>query len=580
MYKKLTHSIQQGGISMTIALPSIDQLMNKDFFFFPSLEEWEQHKQTDYEDTTVLVEKNNDIYMLTANNMYQPCYTTSYYSSISHILKKLKNYPAVVFMNASHKPIGFITAVMLAETIFQSYEYLQVYFETVIKTTDASVTVIDEKENVNVWTNGAEAIFSVRRQDILGKPITSFFHEDMLEILKTLQEGRSLHKHQHQPREDLIVLINSNPIYLRNKIIGAVVSETDITSQVRLNQELFSVSTKMHQLEKQVAQLTPSVDPFHAIKGNSTALHQTIETAKKICTTKSTVLILGESGVGKELFAKAIHEARENEHAPFISINCGAIPESLFESELFGYEKGAFSGADQKGKKGKIELAKGGTLFLDEIGEMPMEMQVKLLRVLQDKTFYRVGGVKELHADFNIIAATNRNLKEQVAQGKFREDLFYRLNVVSIDVPPLRERKEDIVELIHSFLYEFSIQYNRPIQNIPQDVMYELLEHKWPGNIRELRNAIERIVVFATDGIIKREDLPFSTKTTKEQPSVPLSVNITEGELLDDALNKYERNIIQHALELENGNKLACAKRLGITRATLYNRMKKLSIPF
>ncbi|WP_141527911.1 sigma-54 interaction domain-containing protein [Bacillus sp. AFS023182] len=565
---------------MTIELSSIDQLMNKDFLFFSSLEELQQSNHTNHEDTTVLVKRNNDLYMLTACGTYQPCYTTSYYPSISHILKKLKDYHAVVFTNASHKPIGFITAVMLAETIFHSYEYLQAYFETVIKTTDASVTVIDENENVNVWTNGAEAIFSVRRQDILGKPITSFFHEDMLEILKTLQEGRSLHKHQHQPREDLIVLINSNPIYLRNEIIGAVVSETDITSQVRLNQELFSVSTKMHQLEKQVAKLTPPVDPFHAIKGSSSALQQTIEITKKVCTTKSTVLILGESGVGKELFAKAIHEARESDKAPFVSINCGAIPESLFESELFGYEKGAFSGADQKGKKGKIELAKGGTLFLDEIGEMPMEMQVKLLRVLQDKTFYRVGGVKELHADFNIIAATNRNLKEQIAKGKFREDLFYRLNVVSVDIPPLRERKEDIVELIHSFLYEFSIQYNRPIQSIPQDVMYELLEHKWPGNIRELRNAIERLVVFATDGIIKREDLPFSPKIQQEQPPAPLRINITEGELLDDSLNKYERNIIQHALELESGNKLACAKRLGITRATLYNRMKKLHIPF
>ncbi|KEK24239.1 sigma-54 interaction domain-containing protein [Bacillus gaemokensis] len=565
---------------MTISLPSIAQLISKDFLFFPSLEEWHQSHHKNHENITTLIHKDNGIYILDSHGIYQPCYTTSYYSSIPYLLKKLKNYHAVVFTNASHKPIGFLTSTMLAETLSHSYEYLQAYFETVIKTMDASVTVIDENENVNVWTNGAEAIFSVRREEILGKPITSFFHEDMLEILKTLQDGRTLHRHQHQPRKDLIVLINSHPIYLHNKIIGAVVSETDITSQVRLNQELFSVSAKMHQLEKQVAKLTPPADPFHSIKGNSPALQKTIEMAKKICATKSPVLILGESGVGKELFAKAIHEARETKQAPFISINCGAIPESLFESELFGYERGAFSGADQKGKKGKIELAKGGTLFLDEIGEMPMDMQVKLLRVLQDKTFYRVGGIKELQTDFNIIAATNRNLQKQIAEGKFREDLFYRINVVSIDVPPLRERKEDIVELIHSFLYEFSIQYKRPIQNIPQDVMYELLEHTWPGNIRELRNAIERLVVFAADGKIKREDLSFYTKTTKENTPVPLRIDINEGELLDDALNKYEKNIIQQALELEGGNKLACAKRLGITRATLYNRMKKLHIPF
>lgn len=489
----------------------------------------------------------------------------------------------VVVLDSDNQPIGFITAAEIIYFLNNSYNQLKAFYETVTKTMDASVTVIDDHERVCTWTEGAEKIFSVKESEILGKPITNFFEHKDLEILQSLHRGKKISRQHHQPRSDLFVLINSNPVYFNDKIIGAVVSETDVTNQVVLNEKLFNMSTEVHRLEQEVAKYKHSVDPFSLIKGNSAALKRTVQMAKKVCSVKSTVLILGESGVGKEVFAKAIHEASEGADSPFISINCGAIPASLFESEFFGYERGAFSGADQKGKKGKIELAKGGTLFLDEIGELPLEMQVKLLRVLQERKFYRVGGEKEIETDFRVIAATNRNLIDFMNEGQFREDLYYRLNVVSLQIPPLRERREDIIELTHYFLNDFSILYQRPIHQFSQEVMQEMLRYDWPGNIRELRNAVERLVVFATDGSIKKEYLPFHSHPidnqidtmTEQSHSFEMDNTILP---LQEKMDQHEKSVLEKALQIANGNKLECAKRLGITRATLYNRLKRLGL--
>jgi transcriptional regulator with PAS, ATPase and Fis domain len=372
-------------------------------------------------------------------------------------------------------------------------------------------------------------------------------------------------------------------VYLNNRIIGAVCTETDITNQVVLNEKLFNMSSEVQRLEQEVAMYRDPDDPFLAIKGKSTALQKTVQIARKVCSVKSTVLILGESGTGKEVFAKAIHKASEDANAPFISINCGAIPESLFESELFGYERGAFSGADHRGKKGKIELANGGTLFLDEIGEMPLQMQVKMLRVLQERKFYRIGGEKEIDIDFRVIAATNRDLKELMKEGQFREDLYYRLNVVSLLIPPLRERREDIIELTHHFLDDFSKRYQRPIYQVASDCLQEILGYDWPGNIRELRNVVERLVVFATEGVIKKEYLPFSASVHQLHPTaIQSQPDFNEMDqtilTLQEEMDQHEKKVLKRALRIANGNKLECAKRLGITRATLYNRLKRLGL--
>lgn len=499
--------------------------------------------------------------------------------AFDRVVHHLFENPIILIEDDSDKPIGYLQASKVLQQIYQSYQYLQAYFETMIETMDASVSIIDNEGRTVVWTKGAEQIFSVKQEEIVGRSMSDFFPHHMLEVLNSLETGKSLYHHQHQPRSDLFVLINTNPIRLNGEIIGALAAETDITNVVRLNQELFHATSKVHQLQKEMTKLNPSHDPFEQIKGNSPAIRKTMDKIKKVGSTDATSLIVGESGVGKELFARAIHNIREPADAPYIALNCGAIPESLFESELFGYEKGAFSGANQKGKKGKIELARGGTLFLDEIGEMPLEMQVKLLRVLEEKKYFPVGGTKLVDADCHIVAATNRDLQSLVKEGKFREDLFYRLNVVTIKIPPLRERKEDILELTHLFLHEFSVRYNRLIQEVPQTVMQHLLQYDWPGNVRELRNTIERLVVFSSNGSILEEDLPFSVDPNEQTMDDVTFRENSYSLSLQQEVDLYEKKVIMKTLEAEKGNKMETAKRLGVSRATLYNKMKKLQIP-
>ncbi|WP_369899492.1 sigma-54 interaction domain-containing protein [Bacillus manliponensis] len=509
------------------------------------------------------------------------CAIVSEEEPLPSLINACYQHSVVTITNQNGDVMYQITASQVMEMLYMHYNRLLAFYNAVIQTTDASVTVIDDEERVRTWTEGAEKIFSVKQNEIIGKPITYFFDYHNLEILQSLYKGKSITKKYHQPRSDLFVLINSNPVYLHEKTIGAVVSETDVTNQVILNDKLFNMSHEVHRLEQEVAKYKDTKDPFYAVKGTSKPLQRAVQLARKVCSVRSTVLILGESGSGKEVFAKAIHEASEKQNAPFISINCGAIPDALFESELFGYERGAFSGANTKGKKGKIELAKGGTLFLDEIGEMPLDLQVKLLRVLQERKYYRVGGEKEMTIDFRIIAATNRDLQILMQEGKFREDLYYRLNVVSLEIPPLRERREDIVELTHHFLNDFVMSYRRPIHEISPEVMQELLSYDWPGNIRELRNVVERLVVFATDGIIRKEYLPFHASSNEVKfHNNPTPKDIQEYTILplEEEMNHHEKEVLERALRLLHGNKAECAKQLGITRATLYNRLKRLGL--
>jgi PAS domain S-box-containing protein len=535
-------------------------------------------------DMSLIEQKNGEFYYCSSeNNTMLPCKVINEDDSFTLLIQVFNDHSYAVILDSSKHPVGCVTAGQMIRFLYNHYNQLKAFYETVIQTTDSSVTVIDASERVCTWTEGAEKIFSFKHQEIIGRPITDFFDHKKLEILQSLHEGKSIVGQYHQPQSDLFVLINSNPVYFNGEIIGAVVSETDVTNQVVLNEKLFNMSSEVHRLEQEVAKYKDSSDPFHIIKGKSIALQRTVHLARKVCSVKSTVLILGESGVGKEVFAKSIHEASEEPKAPFISINCGAIPASLFESELFGYERGAFSGADQKGKKGKIELAKGGTLFLDEIGEMPLEMQVKLLRVLQERKYYRVGGEKEIDIDFRVIAATNRDLHELMQEGQFREDLYYRLNVVSLNIPPLRERREDIIELTHYFLNDFSLSYQRPIHEFSPEVMQALLQHDWPGNIRELRNVAERLVVFATDGVINKDYLPFNASSDRFESNAAIASNVQiekENTIvsLQEEMDRHEKKVIEKTLKIVDGNKLECAKQLGITRATLYNRLKRLGL--
>ncbi|MCG7384559.1 sigma 54-interacting transcriptional regulator [Paenibacillus sp. ACRRY] len=506
-------------------------------------------------------------------------------------------------------PIGYIEVTDVLQSMLQAYRLMEAYFETTIETAGTALTLINEEATVAYWTTDAERVFSINKEEIIGQPAADFFPPDRLQSLKTLYTGDTVYRKQHQPRPDLFALINARPVLLDGRIVGAVAAEVDITTEIRLHQELLHMTSKVQHLEKAVARLRPDSDPFARIKGSSPVIKQCLETIRKISTTSATVLILGESGTGKELFAKAIHDLRESPSAPFIAINCGAIPASLFESELFGYEKGAFSGADPKGKKGKIELAEGGTLFLDEIGEMPLELQVKLLRVLQEKSYFPVGGTRMKQANCRIIAATNQNLMGMIAKNQFREDLYYRLNVINLIIPPLRMRKEDIYELTQTFLQEFSLTYNRHIELVPPEVFKLLFSYGWPGNVRELRNVIERITILTTDGEVKPEYLPESltsfmqpNSSTADETSLlhPMPERLTlsstresldtipkgnESESFEvsplsyqERLDSYEAKLLRQCLISAGGNKRTLARQLGISRATLYNRMKRLGL--
>ncbi|HAP43187.1 MAG: transcriptional regulator [Spirochaetes bacterium GWD1_61_31] len=302
-----------------------------------------------------------------------------------------------------------------------------------------------------------------------------------------------------------------------------------------------------------------------SIIGRSAAIKSIFERIRKVAPTKAGVLITGESGVGKELVADALHNLSERADKPFIKVHCAALAESLLESELFGHEKGAFTGA-ANAKKGRFEMANGGTLFLDEIGEINQSVQVKILRVLQEHSFERVGGERTLETDVRVISATNRDLLAEIKKGSFREDLFYRLNVVNIDVPPLRERKDDIPILASAFLQEFAADNNKRIDGFDAKARTALYNYGWPGNIRELRNCMESAVVLTSGNIITLDDLPPALRGSEESGGIRLSLGIR--------LDAAERIIIGDTLAANEGNKSRTAEILGISRKTLYQKLR------
>lgn len=307
---------------------------------------------------------------------------------------------------------------------------------------------------------------------------------------------------------------------------------------------------------------------FDDLIGNNESFLDAIKLARIASTSDSNVLLIGESGTGKEIFAQAIHNASNRKNNPFLAINCAALPRNLIESELFGYADGAFTGAKKGGNPGKFELADGGTLFLDEIGEMPLEFQAILLRVLQEKVITRIGGGKLIPIDVRIIAATNKNLEEEIKIGNFREDLFYRLNVFTITIPPLRERPDDIVSLAEYFLKKLNQRLNKNVLQISKDALDKLLSYHWPGNVRELQNVLERTINLVNTNFITASDLPLTLKKHAVEKTKPPLI----------PLENYEEKLIASLLTENRGNKTKVAKILGISRTTLYRKIAKYSI--
>ncbi|MFT9846219.1 sigma-54 interaction domain-containing protein [Aneurinibacillus sp. REN35] len=376
------------------------------------------------------------------------------------------------------------------------------------------------------------------------------------------------------------VISNAAPIYVDGEMTGAVVTFQDMTQIMALSQQLQEQAQKIHQLHERLQHAHGAYYSFADIIGESEAVRQAVELAKKAADTNSTVLLTGESGTGKELFAHAIHQESRRSRAPFVAVNCAAIPETLLESELFGYEKGAFTGAVQA-KIGKVEIASGGTLFLDEIGDMSPYLQAKLLRVLQSKQIERIGGLHPLDVDVRIIAATNRNLLQLIKEGTFREDLYYRLNIVRIEVPPLRHRLEDIPLLVDNLMQKISRRTGRTAW-ISNKAVALLAEHHWRGNVRELEGFLERIINEngagrLADSLVLRHIHQISC--TDAERSHDLSIDAVQEEAGEiPPLRIIERSIIEKALKrfgtTVEGKKRA-ARSLGISLATLYNKLRE-----
>ncbi|MBF7082963.1 sigma-54-dependent Fis family transcriptional regulator [Desulfallas sp. Bu1-1] len=358
-----------------------------------------------------------------------------------------------------------------------------------------------------------------------------------------------------------------------------------LNKPLNLDELLITVqkAVKMQQLVSEVAtlreELDHEADSVDNLIGQSRHMQDIFKVIGKVADSDITVLIQGESGTGKEVVARAIHNNSRRRNRPFIKINCGSIPEHLMESELFGHERGAFTGAIYQ-KPGKFELAHNGTVFLDEIGELSPHTQVKLLRVLQEKEFERVGGTKCIKVDVRILAATNRNLKQMVEEGNFREDLYYRVNVVNIKLPPLRERKEDIPLLLNYYLSKSARKYNKDISGISKEAMAVLKNYNWPGNVRELKNVCEQAVVMSRGPAILLEDLPLSGNgdLVLGNGNANTSIIVNNGRTLKEIVADVEKQVILKALNDNQWNRQETAKALGLNRRSLYAKMKEYNL--
>lgn len=387
---------------------------------------------------------------------------------------------------------------------------------------------------------------------------------DLLEFIK-----------QRSPETPVIMItahgtIEASVTAMKNGAYDFITKPLDDVELLNVVKKALSESQKNEELIS--AYFDPSGKSSFEVIGASPAMQAIFRDIRKIAPTDSTVLISGETGVGKELIAKTVHLSSPRRDLPFIKVNCAAIPEGLLESELFGYEKGAFTGAATS-KPGRFEIADRGTLFLDEIGETPLHLQAKLLGVLQDRAFERVGGVKTINVDIRVIAATNRELQAEVKAGRFREDLFYRLNVVPIRVLPLRERKDDLLPLVNYFLGNFSDKYHKKPVRVSPEVISAFGRHSWPGNIRELENVLERMIVLSDETVLALEHVPAEIRG--DEP--PLKAEGLKGKI-DDLSRSAEKQIIMDALEKTKHNRSHAARLLGISRRTLQKKIKEYGI--
>lgn len=439
---------------------------------------------------------------------------------------------------------------------------------TILEIAHDGIVVIDKNGIITMMSEAYKRFINLKDRDknVIGKHISEVIDNTRMHIVaKTgIAEIAKLQK-----QGDDYMVVSRIPIYKNGEVasvVGKIIFK-NVNELEDLNKRIKQVEEELEHYKDEISKLNNAKYDLHSIIGDSKEMRSIKSLVRKVSNTNSNVLILGESGTGKELFAHAIHSESNRRKRPFIQVNCAAIPSELLESELFGYEAGAFTGAKRNGKIGKFEVANGGTIFLDEIGDMPLEMQSKLLRVLQEREIERVGSNISKKIDVRVVVATNRDLEEMVKERTFRLDLYYRINVVTLKVPPLRERKEDIRALAESFAYSLSSKYNKGVIGISKEAMQILEENDWPGNIRELENVIERAI-----NIIEDED----TIEVKHFPAHLVGeAHIKEIRPLKVLMDEAEKGIILQYLRYFKNNKTKTAKALNISRTALYEKIEK-----
>ncbi|MGE8079741.1 sigma-54 interaction domain-containing protein [Peribacillus loiseleuriae] len=533
----------------------------------------------------VLVTRNeSDIFM--CNSLIVEFFSEHQLDIKPSIITEKKLTPRVntpIQLNGNH---GIIRkeVIMILEEEYQLYLLLfsnnkndfpnidnheELLFKDMIEFAYDGLVMVDPKGYVQMLSQAYADFLSVDQESSIGKHVTEVIENTRMHIVaKTGKQELA----ELQKVNEGYMIVTRSPILKNGKVTGAVgkVLFKNVGQVTAISKRIKLLEVELKKYKGDFRERNKASYSFDHLIGESVTFNEVINQAKKAAKSDSNVLLLGESGTGKELFAHSIHNASRRAMGVFVKVNCAAIPAELLESELFGYEEGSFTGAKKGGKAGKFEAADGGTIFLDEIGELPMHMQVKLLRVLQEKEIERVGSAGSIPIDVRVIAATNRNLEEMVAKGEFRLDLYYRLKVMEITIPSLKERKTDIEILVHHFIEKYQQIMKKQVKGICDHALCLLTLYSWPGNIRELENIIERALNFVDEGtVITKMHLPEEIAGHRD---------ITSIRSLAEVMEDTERNTILACLRMTQGNKSETAKQLGVSRTTLYEKMKKYGL--
>lgn len=448
-------------------------------------------------------------------------------------------------------------------------------FVAILDNVYKGVVCVDTEGYITFLSRSNERFYNLKPGEAVGKHVTEIIKNSTLHIVA--KTGKPQIGHVMEVKDGVFRIVERIPIKKNVKIIGAIgkIMFSDVDKGKVLSEHIQRLERQVSDYRDEIKDIFYARYTFKDIIGKSAAIEKIKKITRQIARTSSTVLIEGESGTGKELIAHAIHNASPRSGFPFVRVNCASIPPELFESEFFGYDEGAFTGARRKGKKGKFQIANQGSIFLDEISEMPVYMQAKLLRVLQEKEIVRIGGEKPIPVDFRLIVSTNKNLWQQVKLGYFREDLFYRLDVINLKLPPLRERKEDLEVLIPHFIKELNLKLGTHVTGLTDGVWHIIRDRDWKGNIRELKNVLERAIAICEKNILQPQNIEDYFRSEHRE----WGESTEECLLFREAVMLAEKKAIQRALKIAKGNKNQASRLLGISRSGLYQKMKQYGIP-